>query len=145
MARIGIIYFSGTGNTEQMAKLIAEGASKAGAQVDLLKAAGFDVPKALQADGFALGSPDYFSYMAGELKTFFDRAFALREQIKGKPYVSFGSHGGGAAVLKSIDSLAGSIGLKQVCPGVLSRGAPAGSVIEDCRKLGQALAAAAGK
>jgi len=146
MAKLAIVYFSGSGNTEKMANLIAEGAKKAGADVQTVKASSaMDVAKLIQADAFALGSPDYFSYVAGEMKIFFDRAHPLSDKIKGKPYVSFGSHGGGGKVLACIDNLAGAIGLKQACPGVLAQGAPAGANVDACRKLGEALAAAAKK
>ena len=33
MAKVGIIYWSGTGNTEKMAELIEQGAKEAGAEV----------------------------------------------------------------------------------------------------------------
>jgi len=142
MANIAIIYHSGTGNTEKMAKLIAEGAAEAGAQVTLHRADEADLADVVEADGFALGSPDYYSYMAGELKTFFDRVFHHKEELNGKPCVSFGSHGGGARVLESIDRLASSVGLKQAAPGVLSKGAPSGNDADACRELGRALAEA---
>ena len=43
--KVTIVYWSGTGNTEAMAKAVAEGAESAGAQVALLPvaAAGADV------------------------------------------------------------------------------------------------------
>ena len=36
MKKIAVVYWSGTGNTEAMAKAVAEGAESAGAQVTLL-------------------------------------------------------------------------------------------------------------
>jgi len=142
MAKIAIVYHSGTGNTEKMALLIAEGATRPGIEVEAHRAEAVDVAEIAEADGFALGSPDYYSYMAGELKTFFDRALQHKSKLSGKPYVSFGSHGGGAKVLESIDRLASSIGLKEVCPGVMSVGAPSAGDADDCRKLSEALAEA---
>ena len=142
MSKIAIVYHSGTGNTEKMALLIAEGATRPGVEVVTYRAGSADVGEIVQADGFALGSPDYYSYMAGELKTFFDQALQHKGKLSGKPYVSFGSHGGGAKVLESIDKLSASIGLKQACPGVLSVGAPAGGDEDECRRLGEALAEA---
>ena len=145
MARIAIVYYSGSGNTRKMAQLVAEGAKGGGAQVEMVVGNDANVAEVVKADGFALGSPDYFSYMAGELKTFFDRALPHAASLKGKPYVSFGSHGGGAKVLKSIDELAKAVGLKQVCPGALAQGAPVGESADACRKLGESLAAALNK
>ena len=36
MKKLAVIYWSGTGNTEAMARLVAEGAGQAGAQAELL-------------------------------------------------------------------------------------------------------------
>ena len=143
MAKLAIVYFSGSGNTEKMANLIAEGAKKAGATVEMVKASSaMDVAKIAQADAFALGSPDYFSYVAGELKIFFDRAHAISAPVAGKPCVAFGSHGGGGQVVKCIEKLAAALKLKQAAPGVLVQGAPSGADADACKKLGEAIAAA---
>ena len=50
------------------------------------------------ADAVALGTPDYFSYPAGTIKTLFDDMYLWDqsgETVKGKPAVLFLSHGGG--------------------------------------------------
>ena len=41
MSKIAVVYWSGTGNTESMAAMVAAGAKEAGAEVDLLTAAEF--------------------------------------------------------------------------------------------------------
>ena len=41
MSKVAVVYWSGTGNTEQMAQQVAEGAKQAGAQAVLLTAAEF--------------------------------------------------------------------------------------------------------
>ena len=41
MSKLAIVYWSGTGNTESMAAMVAAGAKEAGAQVDLFTAAEF--------------------------------------------------------------------------------------------------------
>ena len=143
MTRIAVVYHSDTGNTEKMARLVAEGAQAAGVDVDVVRAADADVPAVVEADALALGSPDYYSYMAGELKTFFDRAFHHKSKLSGKPYGAFGSHGGGAKVVGTIEKLAQAIGMVQACPGVLSLKEPEAADAEACRKLGRTLAQAA--
>ena len=42
MNKVAIVYWSGTGNTEAMADLIAQGARAAGGEADLIQAADFD-------------------------------------------------------------------------------------------------------
>jgi len=75
MKKILIVYYSLGGNTKSAAEAVAKGCEESGAQVVLkegLKATEKDL---LGCDGLAIGTPDYFSYMAGGLKDFFDRTF----------------------------------------------------------------------
>ena len=90
-------------------------------------------------DGFALGSPDYFSYMAGQLKTLFDEALAHKGELSGKPAACFVSHGGGGRAIESVEHLTQAIGLKQIGDSAVVKGAPEGESAEACRALGRAL------
>ncbi|MHC4716171.1 MAG: hypothetical protein ACYS5V_04320, partial [Planctomycetota bacterium] len=92
---------------------------------------------------YAIGSPDYFSYVAGEVKAFFDKIL-YNDQFHGKPYVGFGTHGGGAKVLSVLETLAGHCKLKQVAPGLQCRGDSVQQSAEAARALGEALAKAVG-
>ena len=133
------------GNTRKMAELVAEGCRKVpGVEVELVPVFNqrADMGKAERADGYALGSPDYFTYMAGEMKTVFDRALSHVKKVKGKPFVSFVSHGGGGGAIESLDRLGKAIGLKPVCEGVKSQGPPSKEGAEACLELGRKLAAA---
>ena len=144
MSTVMVIYHSDTGNTHALAKLVAEGAeSVRGTEVKMVAAEELDLAEAARADGYAIGSPDYFSYAAGSIKTFFDRIL-YDERFKNKPYVGFGTHGGGAKVLGVIESLAKSCGLKRVAPGMLTQGRPGDDDAGKARGLGEALAQAVG-
>ena len=58
MSKVGIIYWSSTGNTEAMAQAVEEGAKAAGADVEIMEVADADVDKALSLMMFlALGCP----------------------------------------------------------------------------------------
>ena len=57
MSKIAVIYWSGTGNTEAMADLVANAATAAGASVDKFTASEFNVSSAGDYTGFALGCP----------------------------------------------------------------------------------------
>ena len=140
MSTIHVIYHSDTGNTQKLAEHIAEGAKTVqGTDVQLISASDLNYDAAAQADGLAIGSPDYFSYVAGEVKTFFDKVL-YDERFKGKPYVGFGTHGGGARVLDCIERLAGAVKLKQIAPGLMTKGAPDSAGAEEARQLGRTLA-----
>ena len=58
MSKIAVIYWSGTGNTEAMADLVANAAAAAGASVDKFTASEFNVSSAGDYTGFALGCPE---------------------------------------------------------------------------------------
>jgi flavorubredoxin len=141
MATVHVIYHSDTGNTHALAKLVAEGVQAAGAEVKVVPAGEIDLAAVARADAVAIGSPDYFSYVAGQVKTFFDQIL-YDERFKGKPYVGFGTHGGGAKVLECIERLAKACGLKQVVPGLLVKGRPEDADAPKARELGKALATA---
>jgi NAD(P)H dehydrogenase (quinone) len=140
MPKVMVIYYSRTGNTEKMAQLMAQGCREvSGVEVEMVKLPGVDMTAVLEADGYVIGSPDYFSYPAGHVKTFFDEALAHKEQLSGRPYVAFCTHGGGARALEPLDRLSQAIGLEQVAPGVMSAGAPAGKDADAARDLGRTL------
>jgi multimeric flavodoxin WrbA len=64
----------------------------------------------LSTDAVAIGTPDYFSYVAGTIKTFFDDMYLWDQSgksVKGKPAVLFFSCGGGGKVKQPFESLAG--------------------------------------
>lgn len=139
MANIMIVYYSKGGNTRKMAELVAEGAGNSH-RVQLVPVQNLDPLDFLDADGFAFGSPDYFTYIAGHLKVLFDEALANKAQLKDKPFVAFVSHGGGGGAIKSLETLAQAIGLKKVAEGVKCKGAPQGADAQACKQLGIALA-----
>ena len=142
MGTVLVIYHSAGGNTKKLAECVAEGAqSVAGAEVKLVPAGEVDYDAAAAADGIAIGSPDYFSYVAGEVNAFFDKVL-YDDRFKNKPCVTFGTHGGGGKVLGVLDNLVKAIKFKPVAPGVLVKNAPDAEGAEQGRQLGKALAEA---
>jgi len=147
MKRILVVYHSQEkGNTRKMAELVAQGCRKVkGVEVQLVNVneERVSVEAMEAADGYALGSPDYFSYMAGGLKQFFDDlclASWAGKKVTGKPYVAFLTHGGGGSAIGSIEKLAKAMKLDQVAPSVVCKGAPAGEAAKQSVALGKALA-----
>jgi multimeric flavodoxin WrbA len=61
----------------------------------------------LGCNAIAFGSADYFSYIAGELKDFFDRTcYPSQGKVMGKPCAAFATGGGGGeTALKVLDWL----------------------------------------
>ncbi len=70
MAKVLVVYYSQTGNTQKMAELIAEGLKKQGVEVKLKKVKDTSPDDFAAADGIIIGSPTYYGSMAGEIKVF---------------------------------------------------------------------------
>jgi multimeric flavodoxin WrbA len=111
MGKIIVIYHSQQyGNTKILAEALADGAREAGAEVNLINTneRRVTLEEFLSADGIAIGTPDYFSYVAGTVKTFFDDIYLWDQAgkpVKGKPAVLFYSCGGGGKVRQPFESL----------------------------------------
>jgi multimeric flavodoxin WrbA len=130
------------GNTEKMAEAVAEGLKDSGCNVTLhnTNTQRYSIDEFGLFDIVAFGTPDYFGYLAGTLKTFLDDWYLHRNKpgFKGKPYGLFLSHGGGGKAVESL-SLFRYIGT-QVGKSVISIGTPNENVIKLCRDLGKDLA-----
>jgi flavorubredoxin len=134
------------GNTAAMAKAVAEGLQAAGCGVDSFNTndGRFDITHFTQYDCVAFGSPDYYSYVAGGIKTFMDDHYIAdvrdgMEGLKEKPYVLFYSHGGGGRVKEAMERVFKRVGTLIGEPLGCS-GKPDEQVLEKCKALGQALA-----
>jgi NAD(P)H dehydrogenase (quinone) len=72
-ARILVVYYSRTGNTEKMAHAVIEGAKRVPGVVTKLRKASEASKEDLDlADGIILGCPTYFANLPGEVKTIMD-------------------------------------------------------------------------
>lgn len=91
MSKIAVIYWSGTGNTQAMAKAIAEGAKSAGAEVDLMQFSDTNVDSALEYDHIALGCPAMGAEVLEEfdVEPFFSD---MEKRLGGKRVALFGSY-----------------------------------------------------
>lgn len=146
MCGILVIYHSQSGNTQKMAEAVAAGVrSIDGVKVTLKKAQAAGVEDLLACDGLAVGSPEYFGYMAGRVKDFFDRTYEPargRKEIFKKPYVIFVSAGNdGRGAVSNIERIALGYPLKKVYDPVVARGEVDDAVLARCRELGQTIAA----
>ena len=146
MGSVLVLYHSQEhGNTHAMAEAIAEGAKGAGADVTVLNTneKRLDIDEYRKFDAVAFGTPDYYSYMAGQVKVFYDRVFHVRERLKGKPGAVFITHGGGGKAMESMVKLSGSVNLELVDEGLSIKKSPSGEAEAACRDLGRKLAEAA--
>ncbi len=142
MKKILIIYHTQSGNTEAMAKAIYEAATSAGAQAVLKKAVDANAADILSCDIVAIGTPNYFGYMAGMVKDFFDRVWAtIRDKVGNKPYVTFGSKGGGGSqAVDSVNSICDGLKMIKALSGPLATRQPTPEILAECRELGKKMA-----
>jgi len=142
MTNLLIVYHSGTGNTEAMAKAVYEGVVSTGATVSLKKAVDTTSNDLLDCDAVIFGTPNNFDYMAGAIKDFFDRTFyKVLKKVNDKPYAAFGSAGDGEKqALDSIDKVCSYFKLRKAFDDVVANGKPSPEVLEECKELGRKLA-----
>ncbi len=96
MGKVLVLYDSLTGNTEKMARHVAEGAmSVDGIEVRLKKVDFATKDDVLWCDGLAVGSPTNMGVLSWKLKKFFDEELGeLWGKIDGKIGCAFSSSGG---------------------------------------------------
>jgi len=149
MRKILVIYHSQQlGNTKEIAEALADGAREAGADVEKINTneRRVTLEDLTSADAVAIGSPDYYGYVAGTIKTFFDDLYLWDQAgkaVRGKPAALFYSHGGGGTVRQSLEKFAGRY-FKQVGDTVERRPSDAGEAKVKCLTLGRKLAQEAG-
>ena len=141
MSKIAVVYWTGTGNTEEMANAVAQGAEAAGAEAKAVLVSDFSTDEVADYDAFAFGCP---AMGAEELES--DEFEPVWEACKGvlgqKPVALFGSYGwGGGEWMDSWKEDAEAAGLKLV-DTLIANEAPDDEAVEACGALGRQLAEA---
>ena len=142
MGKIAIVYWSGTGNTEAMADLVANAAAAAGASVDKFTASEFNVSSAGDYTGFPLGCPAMGAEQLEESE--FEPMFSdLEGSLNGKKVALFGSYGWGDGqwMRDWVERAQGDGAQVFGGEGLICNEAPDDAAAESCRALGGALAA----
>jgi multimeric flavodoxin WrbA len=146
MVTILIIYHSQSGNTRKMAEAVVRGAGEIeGVKSILKKALETREKDLLECDGLVLGSPEYFGYMSGALKDFFDRTY---EKVRGhkkifrKPYAVFISAGNdGQGALMNIEKICLGYQFKKIHQPIIAKGPVSEEILVQCEDLGRTIAA----
>lgn len=152
MANVLVTYHTRTGNTEEMAKEVGDGARDAGAEVRLKKVTDTKLDDLRWADGIIIGSPTYFGLLANEVKALIDESIEIRGELENKIGAAFSSSrhraGGRETTMLSILQAMLVHGMI-VCGdplssgghyGAVSNGAPDDQAREECRELGKRIA-----
>ncbi len=147
MSRILIVYHSQSGVVEKMAYAVKKGIARVkGVEAVLKKAEDATWDDLKDSAGIAVGTPDYFDYMAGTVKDFFDRTFyPSQSRTKGSltadmPCVFFVSGGaGGGPAIESLKKIAKSFKFN-VIDSVSGRAALHDALLLKCEDLGEKIA-----
>ena len=139
MKKTAVIYWSGTGNTKQMAEAVLEGMKSAGADTALLEAAQVDASTFSGVDAVAFGCPAMGAEVLEEME--FEPMFsACKSHLNGKKVALFGSYGwGDGEWMRTWEETCQSKGANLVCDSVICQETPDEAALDACRKLGEAL------
>lgn len=142
-----ILYYTGSGNTERMARALAEGAEAGGVKAAVKRVEAFELDDLRQADGLALGSPTYFSNVAWQVKRLIDESIELygRKELKDKVgglFTSSGTERDAQDCLKMIEIALGfHHEMSLVKPGLIGLPRqPQEQAVAECQEYGRRLA-----
>ena len=140
MSKVAVVYWSGTGNTEQMAQLVAEGAQSAGAEVRSFTSAEFDSSLLDGFDAVAFGCPAMGAEQLEESE--FEPMFqSCESKLSNKKIGLFGSYGwGDGEWMRTWEDTCRADGAFLIMDGVICNDEPSGDAEDECRALGAALA-----
>ncbi len=131
---MAVVYWSGTGNTEAMAKAVAEAAG-----ATLYTPDEFTPAKAAEVTKVAMGCPAMGAETLeeSEFQPMFD---ACKASLKGKKAVLFGSFGwGDGEWMRTWEDDCRAAGIELVAESVICQDAPDDDVLKQCTALGEAL------
>jgi len=135
-----ILYYSQTGNTEMMARAVAEGAkSMPSVSVNLVYYA--KVEDLANADAIILGMPTYYHDISTDVKHLLEEVAARKIKLKGKIGAAFGSYGwSGEAPSLLLEIMKKRFEMETIEPGLIVKYTPNEKALEECRKLGRTVA-----
>ena len=139
MAKLAVVYWSDTGNTEAMAHAVVEGAKEKGAEVDLFQASDFSVKNADDYDAIAFGCPAMGSEELEDSE--FDPMFtSVEPSLGGKDIALFGSYDwGDGQWMEDWEERCESAGANLALSSVIANLEPDEDALDECKKLGSGL------
>ena len=140
MSKVAVVYWSGTGNTQAMADMVAEGAKEKGAEVSVIEAGNFTPDQVSAYDGIAFGCPAMGDEVLEESE--FDPMFTDVETVlSGKKIALFGSYGwGDGQWMRDWEERCSNAGITLAADSVTANDAPDDDAVAACKELGAALA-----
>ncbi|WP_027398200.1 flavodoxin [Anaerovorax odorimutans] len=140
MSKIAVVYWSGTGNTREMANSVAEGVKSVGGEVELFTPLEFPAEKINNYDGIAFGCPSMGAEVLEE--TEFEPMFIkVKPLLNEKPIALFGSYGwGDGEWMRNWEDDCQKSGCNLICDPVIANEMPDDKAKVECKALGETLA-----
>ena len=137
MKNVLVFYYSRTGNTEKMAKAVADGIRKAGGiKVDMEYYK--DASELPNYDAIIIGTPTYHHDTVLEIKSLFENAAVKNVILKGKVGAAFGSYGwSGEAPRLVLEIMEKRFEMDVIKPPLLIKYTPSEDDLERCREFGR--------
>ncbi|NIP66605.1 hypothetical protein GWN63_00690 [Candidatus Bathyarchaeota archaeon] len=139
-----ILYYTGTGNTREMAEEIGKGAEQPGIKVEIRKVEECRLQDLAGADGIVIGSPTYFSNVAWQVKRFIDESISLYRKdhrLQGKVggcFTSSGTHRDGKDCIRMLELAFGFHHKMKLMPGIIRTSSDkAEEVSKICQQYGK--------
>ena len=139
MSKVAVVYWSGTGNTEAMADLVAQGVRAAGGTADLVQCSDFSADRIADFDAFAFGCPAMGDedLEDTELLPMYD---AVEPALSGQKVALFGSYDWNDGEWMELwEQRADEAGLN-VVDSVIAKDYPDDDAAAECMRLGALLA-----
>ena len=137
MKKLLVLYYSRTGNTERMAKAIAEGAQSSG-NVEVELNYHVDVERLSSYDAILIGSPTYHHDLPVDFKNLLEEAAVQGISLKGKIGGTFGSYGwSGEAPKLILEIMKYKFEMEVIEPPLLVKYVPDPSMLNACKELGK--------
>lgn len=139
MSKTAVVFWSGTGNTEAMANVVAEGIKSAGGEATLFTAGEFSSARMDEFDAVAFGCPSMGAEQLEDME--FEPLFeSCKPKLSGKKISLFGSYGwGDGEWMRNWEEDCRAAGAVLAAPSVICMGMPDSEAEEGCRSLGAAL------
>ena len=140
MKKVAVVFWSGTGNTEEMAKAVISGAQGAGASVSKYTASEFIDSLVDGFDAIAFGCPAMGSESLedSEFEPMFE---GVKGKLSGKSIALFGSYGwGDGEWMRNWEDDCKAAGAVLAVDSVICNDAPDDDAVAACKALGAALA-----
>lgn len=139
MSKVAVVYWTGTSNTQAMAKKVIEGAQKANAEVTEFFASSFSAKDVSAFDAIAFGCPAMGAEVLEE-SVFQPMWDDVKEALNGKKIGLFGSWGWGNGVWMEDWSAEAKQYGANVIDTVTANNAPDELALAQCAALGEKLA-----